>query len=189
MFGLITMCIAFTTNENGLIVARFFLGMAEAGIMPGITYALGTFYRRHELATRVGTYASIASIAGGFGGLLATGFSKIPQWGMVHSWRNIFFFEGILTMISALICYAFMPNSPSEARFLTEAEKELGVKRIKLETLTAGVEKISKQHFKTALCNINIYLVSFGLFTSLCCMNSVALFMVCHLHLLLLIYC
>ena len=41
-FGIITMCISFTRSKGGLVAARVFLGMAEAGIMPGITYALST---------------------------------------------------------------------------------------------------------------------------------------------------
>ena len=63
------MCIAFCTNFGGITAARAFLGVAEAGIMPGISYMLSTFYRRYELVTRVGLYASFASLAGGFGGI------------------------------------------------------------------------------------------------------------------------
>lgn len=62
------MCLAFCSSFAGLAVARTALGVAEAGIMPGISYMLSTFYRRHELATRVGFYASFASLSGGFGG-------------------------------------------------------------------------------------------------------------------------
>ncbi|KAI5818279.1 major facilitator superfamily domain-containing protein [Pyronema omphalodes] len=177
LFGIITLCIAFVDNKKSLIAARVCLGVAEAGIMPGITYTLSTFYRRHELVTRVGTYASVASVAGGFGGLLATGFSQIPQWGMVHSWRNIFFFEGVMTIVAAVICYCALPNSPGEARFLSKEEKQLGVRRIQLEALALATEKMQKRHFTAAILNLNTWLMSIGLFCSLLCMNSVALFM------------
>lgn len=36
------MCIAFAQSFAGLTVARTFLGIAEAGIMPGISYMLST---------------------------------------------------------------------------------------------------------------------------------------------------
>lgn len=42
---------------------------------------------------RVSIYISAAGSSGAFGGLLAIGLSKIPQWGMIHTWRNIYFFE------------------------------------------------------------------------------------------------
>jgi MFS family permease len=42
LFGLTTLCIAFVSNHTGLVAARVMLGVAEAGIMPGITYTLST---------------------------------------------------------------------------------------------------------------------------------------------------
>ena len=172
------MCIAFVENKNGLIAARVILGVAEAGIMPGITYTLGTFYRRHELVTRVGICASVASLAGGFGGLMATGFSKIPAFGMIHTWRSIFFFEGIVTVCAAAVCYIVLPDSPGAAKFLNEEEKALGVHRIYLETLSKGDEKLNRRHFVQSIKNINTWLMAIGLFCCLLCMNSIALFMV-----------
>ena len=111
-------------------------------------------------------------------GLLATGFSQIPPWGIMHTWRNIFFFEGIITMMSGLVCYAFLPDSPDSAKFLTQEEREIGVARIRLETLTNDQEKLEKKHFKLAIWNVSIILLSIALFCSLLCMNSIALFMV-----------
>ena len=43
-FGLITMCIGFADSFGGVFAARFILGAAQAGIMPGISYTLGTLY-------------------------------------------------------------------------------------------------------------------------------------------------
>lgn len=100
---------------------------------------------------------------------------------MLEEWRNIFFFEGLLTLIAAAICFAILPDSPGTAKFLTPEEQEFGTRRIYLETLTTSREKLQKYHFKTALANVNIYLVSLGLFCSLTCMNSIALFMVSHI--------
>lgn len=127
-------------------------------------------------------YASFAALAGAFGGLLATGLSKIPLWGIMHTWRNIFFFEGILTMIVGVVCYIFLPNSPETAHFLTEEERSIASHRIRLETLTNQQEKLKKQHFKLAMYNFNTLMSAAGLFCSLLAMNSIALFMVgsCH---------
>ncbi|KAG2220157.1 hypothetical protein INT45_013855, partial [Circinella minor] len=177
MFGLLTMCIAFCTSFGSLTAARAMLGVAEAGIMPGISYMLSTFYRRYELVTRVGLYASFASLAGGFGGLLATGLHMIPPWAIMHTWRNIFFFEGILTMITGGICYAFLPKSPETAKFLTPEERRIASLRIQMEVLTHNQTTLRKQHFKLATNNLHTILMSIGLFCSLLCMNSIALFM------------
>jgi len=51
--------------------ARVFLGLAEAGLFPGITFYLSLWYRRRDVAQRIAIFFSAATIAGAFGGLLA----------------------------------------------------------------------------------------------------------------------
>ena len=74
--------------------------------MPGIAFFLSCFYKRKELLFRVGIFVSASSMAGAFGGLLATGLARIPRWGTdsapIHTWRNIFFFEGIVTVLISI---------------------------------------------------------------------------------------
>jgi MFS family permease len=84
-------------NFAQFMVIRILLGIAEGGMMPGIAYYLSTFYKRDELALRMGifgkfrrpeylalqsnegTLVSAASMAGAFSGILATGFLSVPQ--------------------------------------------------------------------------------------------------------------
>jgi MFS family permease len=36
---------------------RIFLGLAEGGLMPGIAYYLSSWYKRDELALRIGVFS------------------------------------------------------------------------------------------------------------------------------------
>jgi sugar phosphate permease len=116
-FGLVSLCTAFVNNFAGLMVVRVFLGVFEGGAFPGLAFFLSCFYKRNELLFRMGIYISAASIAGAFGGLLATGLSRIPQWGTgavpIYKWRNIFFFEGLVTIIVGILAPIWMPTTPS----------------------------------------------------------------------------
>ena len=58
-------------NYYLLFSARVFLGLAEAGLFPGITFYLSLWYRRRDVAQRIAIFFSAATIAGAFGGLLA----------------------------------------------------------------------------------------------------------------------
>ena len=78
-FGLVCFATAFITDFRGFMTIRVWLGLFEGGVMPGITYYLSTWYKRHELALRIGIFVSAASMSGAFGGLLATAFLSIPQ--------------------------------------------------------------------------------------------------------------
>lgn len=82
-------------------------------------------------------------------------------------------------MIISVAMYFLMPDSPGSCTFLTEEVRCIGVLRIQLEQLSAGKkEAITREHFKTAMLNINTWLMGLGLFGSLLSMNSIALFMV-----------
>jgi adenylosuccinate synthase len=72
-FGLVSMCTAFVNSFQGLLAARALLGVFEGGVMPGLAFFITCFYKRNELLFRIGIYVSAASMAGAFGGLLATG--------------------------------------------------------------------------------------------------------------------
>ncbi len=42
----------FVYNYSGLLAARWFLGLAEAGLFPGVNYYLSCWYKRSEFGIR-----------------------------------------------------------------------------------------------------------------------------------------
>jgi MFS family permease len=42
----------FVYNWSGLMAARWFLGLAEAGLFPGVNYYLSCWYKRSEFGIR-----------------------------------------------------------------------------------------------------------------------------------------
>jgi MFS family permease len=136
-FGVVCVGTAFVRTFQELIVVRLLLGLTEGGMMPGTSFYLSCFYKRDELLFRIGIFASSASMAGAFGGLFATGLTKIPRWGAhgaeLHSWRNIFFFEGLITIIVGALAPLLLPRNPENCNFLTEREKMIAVERLARE--------------------------------------------------------
>lgn len=57
-------------NTAGLLASRFFLGITEAGLFPGVIFYLTLWYTRGEQATRVAFFFSCSTLAGAFGGVL-----------------------------------------------------------------------------------------------------------------------
>lgn len=81
MWGLISMCTGFVRSYHTLLIARFFLGLMEGGMLGGMVLYLSMFYQRHELLRRVGMMYCAAPLSGAVGGLLATGLSRIHRPG------------------------------------------------------------------------------------------------------------
>ncbi|KAG4424024.1 hypothetical protein IFR04_002866 [Cadophora malorum] len=180
-FGLVSMCTAFIDNFKGLYACRFFLGLAEGGMMPGIAYYLSCFYKRNELLFRMGIYITGASLAGAFGGLLAAGLSPIPSWGVegrkIHDWRNIFFFEGLFTLVFSGVGMLILPSTPDKCKFLTPRDRYIALERINREHKESANEPTTKHHVKRAIFNINNLICALGFFSINVSVQSFSLFL------------
>jgi sugar phosphate permease len=180
-FGLVSLCTAFVTNFAGLMVVRVFLGVFEGGAFPGLAFFLSCFYKRNELLFRMGIYISAASIAGAFGGLLATGLSRIPQWGTgampIYKWRNIFVFEGLVTIIVGILAPIWMPTTPSEARFLTPRERRIAAERLNREHKADPAANVTWKDIRQAVLTIHNYTCALGFFLINITVQGLSVFM------------
>ncbi|OQD97336.1 hypothetical protein PENSOL_c012G11383 [Penicillium solitum] len=134
IWGIITMCLGFVQNFAGFVVVRALLGIAEGGLLPGMVLYLSSFYRRGDLALRIGLFYTAASLSGAFGGLLARGLAEIGPRGGIEGWRWILIIEGLLTFVCGVFSFFVLPNSLQSASFLTAEEKEFGGKRLMLDS-------------------------------------------------------
>lgn len=131
-WGLTCTCLGFVKSYTGLLVARFFLGLCEGGMLGGIIVYLAMFYERHDMGWRIGLFFVATPVSGAFGGLLATGLARISYNGY-NGWPWIFFIEGVMTVIYGLVCMYFLPNTPSHAGFLTPEEKIVAMARLRID--------------------------------------------------------
>lgn len=72
------------------IPQRWWLGVAEAGLFPGVNYYLSCWYKRSEFGIRAAIFFSAAALAGSFGGLLAAGIAQMGGVGGKPGWAWIF---------------------------------------------------------------------------------------------------
>ena len=79
-------CMGLVHNFSGLAAARFFLGVAEAGLFPGVQYYLSCWYKRQEFGIRSAIFFSAAALAGSFGGLLAAAIALMNDVGGKPGW-------------------------------------------------------------------------------------------------------
>ena len=52
LWGASMLGMGFVYNWSGLMAARWFLGLTEAGLFPGINYYLSCWYKRSEFGVR-----------------------------------------------------------------------------------------------------------------------------------------
>ncbi|RBR11649.1 uncharacterized protein FIESC28_08876 [Fusarium coffeatum] len=132
-WGLVMTLMGIVQNYTGLLIARVFLGVTEAGLFPGVAYYLTMWYCRHEIQFRQALFFSAASIAGAFSGLLAFAIGKMDGVGGLEGWRWIFILEGIVTVLVAVFAFWALYDFPETAGFLTEEERAFVVFRLKYQ--------------------------------------------------------
>jgi MFS family permease len=159
-WGVVMTLMGIVQGYSGLLAARIFLGVAEAGLFPGVAvsirqlfrptmclllanprqlqYYLTMWYCRHEIQFRQALFFSAASIAGAFSGLLAFGISKMDGVGGYEGWRWIFILEGIVTVLVAVLAFFVLHDFPETATFLTEEERAFVVFRLKYQGQAHG---------------------------------------------------
>ncbi|RPB04530.1 MFS general substrate transporter [Choiromyces venosus 120613-1] len=141
LFGLVTCLQGFVQNYSGLLATRFFLGVFEAGMFPGCFYLIAMWYKREEAQKRCSFFFSSTTLAGAFGGLLASAIGKMDGMQGFRGWRWIFILEGVLTCTLSLLFYFLITDFPEEASFLTEDEREFVKARLSADVGHSGREK------------------------------------------------
>ncbi|KAF5326743.1 hypothetical protein D9619_004681 [Psilocybe cf. subviscida] len=157
-FGAITIGSAFIHTYTHMLITRVFLGIAEGGTLAALVYLLSRYYRRHELVLRTGIFFGLApTLAGAFGGLLASGLLKLDNFGQVKSWRKIFFVEGVITFGVGLILFFITPGDPLTTRMLNEKERALAIARLNADAIVKTDGEMEPTTLKRVLRSFNIW--------------------------------
>ncbi|TRM60192.1 major facilitator superfamily domain-containing protein [Schizophyllum amplum] len=141
-FGSMSIFAAIAKNFSQIFAIRFLLGIFESPMLPGVIYYLSTFYKRDELASRVGLFYAAASISGAFSGLIAYGTFQIPPTNF-HNWQYLFWIEGGATIVFAILAFILLPLSPAKFYLLSDREKEIARARIMADSSSVVGEKLN----------------------------------------------
>ncbi|KAL4802454.1 major facilitator superfamily domain-containing protein [Aspergillus unguis] len=145
-WGIVMTLMGIVQNYHGLLVSRLFLGVAEAGLYPGMAYYITLWYPRHLAQYRQAFFFSAASIAGAFSGILAWAIAKMDGVGNYAGWRWIFILEGLLTVLVGIVAPFVMYDFPETAKFLTEQERRYVVYMLRAQNSTGGSGPDGQRH-------------------------------------------
>ncbi|CAA7259243.1 unnamed protein product [Cyclocybe aegerita] len=130
-WGIVTTFQGFVSTYGGLLACRFFIGLLEGGVLPGLVLYLSMFYPRRKLQSRISAFFSSASLSGAFSGLLATAIMKMHGMGGRPAWAWIFILEGLFTVVFGFMSVFVLPKAPQHTRFLSQREKEYVISELR----------------------------------------------------------
>ncbi|KAI0331588.1 MFS general substrate transporter [Cubamyces sp. BRFM 1775] len=157
IWGLVCALFATVKSAAGLLAIRFFLGIAEAGFLPGIVYWLSCWYPRSVLGRRFGVLYSTVSLTGAFGGLLATAIHALDGTHGIAGWQWIFIVEGCITAGFGIIALFVMSAYPATAHFLSEEERRIVILTNEADRAQKATETFNGKQIRSAFTDWRTY--------------------------------
>jgi MFS transporter, ACS family, tartrate transporter len=124
VWGIVSLGFMFLNGKTTFYVMRFLLGAAEAGFFPGIILYLTFWYPVKERAKTVALFALGGIAAGIVGSPLSGALLQMDGILGIEGWRWMFFLEAIPAIILGVVVFVWLPNGPSEVKWLESREKE-----------------------------------------------------------------
>jgi MFS family permease len=128
LWGVVLLCMTAANDFTGLLTARLFLGILEAGVSPCFVLLTTMFYKRSEQPLRTCIWFSMNGVANIFGGLIGYAIGYIDA--AIPAWKFPFVIFGSVTIVWGVVFTLLTPSNPTKARWLTQREKAIAVLRL-----------------------------------------------------------
>ena len=122
-WGIVAALTGFVRSVSQLYVARFLLGVAEAGYFPGIVLYLTYWFRQREQAQAIALFLTGLPFTSIVGAPVSGLILDHVHWFGISSWRWLLVLQAIPAVACGVLTYFLLPNRPAEAQFLSQDEK------------------------------------------------------------------
>ncbi|PNH34113.1 hypothetical protein VD0002_g8748 [Verticillium dahliae] len=123
-WSIVTIGTAFIKSYSGLLACRILLGVCESGFFPCISSYITMVYNRHEQGLRFSYLFAAMAFSGMFGGLVATGITKIGSAGGIPSWSWLYIIEGLISLTVVPWAWFGLPEHPATAKWWTPEQRD-----------------------------------------------------------------
>ena len=160
-WGFCTVLVGLVNTPGEFYVARFLLGVAEAGFFPGIIVYFTHWFPSHERARALSGLVMAIPISMALGAPVSALILQHVHWLDLVGWRWVFILEGAPAILFGIITLYYFTDHPRDAKWLKPEEREW-------ITAELEAEKIFKQtrgHVSiwVALRQRNVLLLAFAL--------------------------
>jgi ACS family tartrate transporter-like MFS transporter len=122
-WGVCSMAMALVSEPWHFYLARFLLGLAEAGFFPGVIVYFTHWFPRAERARAMS--GMLLAVPGSLAlGAAVSSVLLRQDWFGLHGWQWVFIVEGAPAVLIGLALPLVMTDRPRDARWLTPEERD-----------------------------------------------------------------
>lgn len=166
LWGVVMLCSAACRNVAGYLACRTILGVLESVITPSFTLITAQWYKREEQFSRILFWCSFNGL--GYIIILAAGYGfnvrRLDGTLDIAGWKALFITVGAISFILGVLFWFHIPDTPSEAWFLTEDEVRGHIERIRDNKQGYGNAEFKLYQFIEVFKDLRTYLYFAGMF-------------------------
>ncbi|WP_406386312.1 MFS transporter [Streptomyces sp. NBC_01618] len=123
-WGVVTLATSLVHNEITFYIARFLLGVTEAGFFPGALYFLSRWFPSARRTRMTAVFFAGVPVSGVLGSLMSGAIMKAFDGSTgIADWQWLFIIEGIPPILLAGAVLLWLVDEPEQARWLTPAQR------------------------------------------------------------------
>src|SRR5580658_5819956 len=122
-WGIVSGAFAFVWDQNSFLALRFTLGLAEAGFFPGMILYFTYWFPPLHRARIIAGFMAAVPVSIGLGAPLSTAFLELDGVLGLAGWRWLFLAEAAPAVIFGVLCFFYLTDRPTLAKWLTGEEK------------------------------------------------------------------
>jgi D-galactonate transporter len=173
-WGLVSAGMMFVTTPTQFYLARFILGAAEAGFIPGIFLYLTYWYPTQRRARMTSLFYLALPLSGLIGnpisGWIMSTFDGAYGW---RGWQWLFLLEGLPSVVLGVVAYFYLDDKPHRARWLSAPEQQIVADALAAEETRKA--PVSKAHgLGQVLRDPRLYLLGAVSFSSYSLANTIS---------------
>lgn len=125
-WGIVATATALVQGPFSLYVMRILLGIAEAGLFPGVILYFTLWFAPRDRAKMLALFVVGASVSGVLGPPMSGAILDLWPDGLLgmSDWRALFVIEGLPSIVVGILIWVVLVDSPDKARWLSGAEKK-----------------------------------------------------------------
>jgi MFS transporter, ACS family, tartrate transporter len=149
---------AWASGAASFYAIRLILGVAEAGLYPGLLFVLTEWLPGRYRVRMITLLVLSTPVSIMLGSLISQPILRMDGYGGLAGWQWLFVLQALPTIALALIFYLGMPDSPATARWLTAENRQWLVDQLAREREKR--EQVGRFSVKGALTNPTVWLIA-----------------------------